>query len=76
MSKELDRIIEDCDKCLEFLNTQRDLQGCDQELNNRLWWSTYKRLCAAINSKTQQQDMRWIISGDFSHLQSTPPVRF
>lgn len=68
MSKELERIIEDCDKRLEFLNTQRDLQGCDQELNNKLWWSTYKKLCAAINAKAQQQGMHWTTSGDFSHL--------
>lgn len=68
MSKELDLIIEDCDKRLEFLNTQRDLQGCDQELNNKLWWAAYKRLCAATNAKLQQQGMHWTTSGDFSHI--------
>lgn len=76
MSKELDSIIESCNKRLEFLNTQLTLQGCDVELNRILWWEAFKRLSAACEAKMQQRKMRWTASGDFSHLQSTPGVRF
>lgn len=76
MSKELYLIIESCKRHMEFLNTQRELQGCDFELNEKLWWQAYKRLRAALAARLEQMDMHWTTTGDFSHLQSTPPVRF
>lgn len=76
MSKGLDSIIEDCKSRMEFLNTQRELQGCDFESNDKLWWQTYKRFKAALAASLEQRDMHWTTAGDFSHLQSTPPVRF
>lgn len=76
MSKELDLIIESCKRHMEFLNIQRELQGCDFELNEKLWWQDYKRFRAALAARLEQMDMHWTTTGDFSHLQSTPPVRF
>lgn len=76
MSKELDSIIEGCKRHMEFLNTQRELQGCNFELNEKLWWQTYKRFKAALAARLEQRDMHWTTAGDFSHLQSTPPVGF
>lgn len=76
MSKELDLIIESCKIRMEFLNTQSELQGCDFESNAKLWWQTYKRFKAALAARLEQRDMHWTTAGDFSHLQSTPHVRF
>lgn len=76
MSKELDRIIEACEKRMNFLNAQYELKGSDKELNRKLWWECWERLKAAWKAKIQQQDMHWTTSGDFSHLQSTGAVSF
>lgn len=76
MSKELNSVIESCQKRMEFLNTQRELQGCDVALNEKLWWETYNRFKAALAAKLEQCRMHWTTSGDFSHLQSTPTVHF
>lgn len=76
MSKELDRIIEACEKRMNFLNAQYELQGSIREDNQRLWKEAFDRFCAATNAKLQQQDMHWTTSGDFSHLQSTGAVSF
>ena len=76
MSKELNSIIEGCQKRMEFLNTQRELQGCDVTLNEKLWWETYNRFKAALAANSEQLHMHWTTSGDFSHLQSTPAVNF
>ncbi|QHJ80746.1 MAG: hypothetical protein [Bacteriophage sp.] len=76
MSKELDSTIEFCQKRMEFLNTQRELQVCDVALNDSLWWQAYNRFSAALAAKSEQRYMHWTTSGDFSHLQSTPAVHF
>lgn len=76
MSKELDNIIESCSKRMDFLNTQASLQGCDFELNSKLWWEAYERHGAALSASRELRKMKYTTAGDFSHLQSTPGVRF
>lgn len=78
MSKELDSIIEDCKRRMDSLNIQREYCRDVEDLNTNelLWWQHYNRLKAAHSTKLEQMWMNWTASGDFSHLQSTPPLRF
>lgn len=78
MSKELDLIIESCKRRMDSLNKQREYCRDVEDLNTNalLWWQHYNRLKDALAARLEQRDMHWTTSGDFSHLQSTPTVRF
>lgn len=76
MSRESDAIIVYCKERMEKLNKALNKLDCDVEVNRELWWSVYHRMNAVLNARHEQRDMHWTTTGDFSHLQSTSPVRF
>ncbi len=78
MSKELERIKDECVKRMNSLNhlIWSKLDSQEIEDNKNLWWETYERFKAACEASNQQRGMHWTTSGDFSHVQSTPGVRF
>lgn len=76
MSRELYAVISDCKSRMESLNEALEKPDCDVESNRELWWAEFYRMDAAINARHEHRNMHWTTSGDFSHLQSTPPLRF
>lgn len=76
MSRESDAIIADCKERMEKLSKALNKPDCDVGVNRALWWSAYNRMNAVLNARHESRNMHWTTSGDFSHLQSSPPVRF
>lgn len=75
MSKELDGIMAACEARMNMANRVLD-EGMDCELNSTIWRDAHEQYKAAQKASRQQRSMHWTTSGDFSHLQSTPPVSF
>lgn len=75
MSKELDAIKAACLKRMEIANKLLE-EGMDAELNAQIWSDANKQYKAAFRAELQQCLMKYTTAGDFSHLQSTPGVRF